>query len=152
MKKVLLIFVSLGILSCSSDDNKESEVPLTGNWKLIGSNTYGNENQLTKCDKELNYIEFKTGNEVVERKGVSDQSNESGCTQTTTIGSYEIEISDNELILTNNKSSRRHYFITELNATSLKLKIFKRSYLNNQNIWVDEGIPEINRTVFSYSK
>ena len=154
MKKALLIFAVIILASCSSDD--KSSVTIVGNWKFISANTYGSEYQLTKCEKELSYIEFKTGIDVNEKTGVSDGNTESGCTQTTTSGSYVINDSDKELICSFYKEgkliSKKNYFIMELTASSLKLKIFRNGYLNSQNVWVDGDLTEIKRTVYTYTK
>ncbi|MFH6944664.1 lipocalin family protein [Flavobacterium sp. FlaQc-50] len=157
MKKVLLVLVLFGTLSCSSDDNKkEDSLSIVGNWKYVSANTYGVEQELTKCEKSLSYIELKTGTEVVEKSGLADVSSESGCKQTALTGTYAINDADQELIVTIYQDgkvfTKKNYFITELTNANLKLKIFKTSYFNSQSVWVEESLPEIKRTVYTYSK
>jgi len=158
MKKVLLVFVLFGALSCSSDDSKkeEEDFSIVGNWKYTAANTYGSELTLTNCEKTLSYIEIKEGNAVNVKKGVTDASNESGCKQTTSTGTYVINELDKELIVSfyseGKLTSKQNYFIVELTNSTLKLKLFRNSYFDESNVWIEEGLPEIKRTVFTYTR
>jgi hypothetical protein len=156
MKKSLLIFMSMFVLSCSSDSDNKNDSTLLGEWKYTSSNTYGVENQLTNCEKQLGYIEFKSSNVVIEKIAVNSGTaiNEK-CMQDIYDGEYLTNDSDKEIILSFYKDGklikRKNYFIVELSNTFLKIKLFKNGY-STVDGWKQEDLPEIKRTVYTYSK
>jgi hypothetical protein len=124
MKKVLFVFVLLGVLSCSKDENSDSkEESVVGKWHLIDILENGSPISGYSCNKEFDITEFTSNGESIVK--YSDKNSSNVCVQYTENGSYSV--SDNILTEIQKEGSVKvyeaKYKIKELTATSLKLEL-----------------------------
>ena len=126
MKKLLFLFASIALFSCSKNDDDNS-TPTSGNivskWHLIDILENGKSVSGYSCNKEFDITEFTSNGQVITK--YSDKlTSSSACTQLTDNGTYTIvdnvvtEIQKNGSI----KTYEARYKIKELTATSLKLE------------------------------
>lgn len=125
MKKLLFLFATIALLSCSKNDDDNS-TPTNGNivskWHLIDILENGKSVSGYSCNKEFDITEFTSNGQSITK--YSDKNSSNVCTQYTDNGTYTI--SDN--ILTDVQKNgtikiyEAKYKIKELTATSLKLE------------------------------
>lgn len=101
MKKLILLTLLIGFISCSDDDNSESNNPLIGEWKLISSIVDGVE-ELDNCDLNNTFL-FSETNLTTKLYGYEDCIVESETTNTecylSDSAEYSYIISNNTLII-----------------------------------------------------
>lgn len=126
MKKLLFLFASIALFSCSNNDDDNS-TPTNGNivskWHLIDILENGTPVSGYSCNKELDITEFTSTGQSITK--YSDFNSNNVCVQYTENGTYTV--SDN--ILTDVQKNgtikiyEAKYKIKELTGTSLKLEM-----------------------------
>ncbi len=128
MKKLLFLFASIALLSCSkeNDDDNSNSTPASGNivskWHLIDILENGKSVSGYSCNKEFDITEFTSSGQSIIK--YSDKDSKNVCTQYTENGTYTIldniltEIQKNGSV----KTYEARYKIKELTTTSLKLE------------------------------
>jgi hypothetical protein len=125
MKKLLFLFASITLLSCSKNDDNNSN-STTGNivakWHLTSILEDGKPITGYTCNTNFDITEFTSDGQAITK--YSDENANNVCTQYTEIGNYII--SDNILTEVQKKGSIKiyeaKYKIKELTTTSLKLE------------------------------
>ena len=125
MKKLLFLFASIALFSCSKN-NDDNSTPASGNivskWHLIDILENGKSVSGYSCNKEFDITEFTSNGQSITK--YSDKNSNNVCTQYTDNGTYNI--SDNILTDVQKEGSVKvyeaKYKIKELTETSLKLE------------------------------
>lgn len=125
MKKLLFLFASIALFSCSKNDDDNS-TPTNGSivskWHLIDILENGKSVSGYSCNKEFDITEFTSNGQSITK--YSDKNSSNVCTQYTDNGTYTI--SDNVLTDVQKNGTIKiyeaKYKIKELTATSLKLE------------------------------
>lgn len=137
MKKVLLGFVLIGMLSCSKNDDDNS-TPASGNivskWHLIDILENGKPISGYSCNKEFDIAEFTSSGQSITK--YSDKDSKNICVQYTDNGTYTV--SDNILTDTQKYGSIKiyeaKYKIKELTSTTLKLETISTFEADNKGL------------------
>ena len=126
MKKLLFLFASIALFSCSKNDDDNS-TPTNGNivskWHLIDILENGTPISGYSCNKELDITEFTSTGQSITK--YSDFNSNTVWIQQTENGTYTVS----ENILTDVQKNgtikiyEAKYKIKELTATSLKLEM-----------------------------
>ena len=125
MKKLLFLFATVLLLSCSSDDSNNSTTgnSIVGKWNLQNILTYGQSEGggSYTCNKEFDITEFKSNGILITKYSNNVAAN---CIQLTDNGTYLIEgdiLTDTQMN-GSIKIFEAVYKIKTLTSTTLKLE------------------------------
>lgn len=139
MKKLHILiglFIGLTILSCSSDDDSNSNEPtIIGEWILVNQIFNGQNENLSECELQET-LTFNSNGTLI-----SYYTDNDPCEFFTETQQYELNETELKILFGQNSDFR--FFVLNLTATQLRIVNFYRN---------GETLEENNQTTYQYEK
>jgi hypothetical protein len=153
MKKLLLLFSLLAIISCSKSDNgteNSSSSNLIGKWKLISRNGVA----ISSCEAQYPFLILNSNN--IGTEGEARLMPNGSCIDDSR--DIQFSVTGNELFVKEINTNPSNYIfetkrtIVSNNGSALKLKIFNVRQSGPSGQVTDEAIPLANQQEYLYNK
>lgn len=147
MKKLLFLFATVLLISCSSDDNSNptTENSIVGKWQLNQILEYGNPITGYTCNPAFDVTQFMANGNSTSK--YADLDNNGNCVQFTDNNTFTVQGN----ILTETYAGTYDYIyqykIIELTNTSLRLELQSETFDNGSDSYTYESGEEVK--VFS---